>query len=517
MSRKAKGEISEIDTYSYGALLVRSRSIAHIKKGVQVLRDLVNDMKLEKAVACTALYFLAHGLFKLKFYKDALLEIQRLLSLEENYPNGKIFKELCLERIPKSEGKALKKMLAKKNYRTKPISIMTEEEAKVHAEKDRLRRLEIAAKYATRGPELDEEEMEKEAKKQELLRIRKIRTLRNLGQESPSTRGFGGFGQANGVGVISISPSNISADPKQPKRPCRPAPTSLVEKVQKDMEKKPEPVNDVKAKPKAEKEKEKKKKDKDNDKEKEKGNDKVKDKDTDKVKDKVKDKEKSKKLKEHTSVKSDDTPAEISKSQPPQRPQKPSGTIMRTISVKNESEKENPEKETISPSKPTKEDAITPAKAPEQNKPDQVSTQPVKPQKQFEKDNEVKPQIAVSNKPVLKKPSFNTSNEVTCNIQQDTKQIEPQKSAPTQGIESKKNQIAMLFAKGPPPFMMGGPPPSMGSDDLDDLDDERIGATNEEHKDILIDESGLPSAGNDYVLQCATRAKGPKRRPPRRV
>lgn len=448
---------------------------------------------MEKEVACSCLYFLAHGLFKLKFYKEAYIEIHRLLALEENYPNGKAFKELCLERMPKSEAKSVKKMSAKKNI--KPVVVMTSEEAKVNAEKDKLRRFEIAAKYATQGPELDEEEVEKEAKKAEILRIRTIRTLRSLGQ----SRGFGGIRSVPvSTDVVGVSSQmiNTSKLEEQPKRPSKPAPPSLVEKVQLDNseEKSKKTVKDKKRK----------------------------------TKKKSKDQEGETNKATCTEVKpEEDQPVKqlsLEEKSPPKRPLKPSGIIVKTLSEKNypdidsdkstdvivdNSSEKNREQTSCEVEVPVSQDIKS-------DDPITLKNQVTDPKLPPPTQKVLEPKCPENLTPDLHEEVQSNNVLIAQESKQNVDHIQKPKQLPTSesgGLAEKKQNIASLFAKGPPLFMFGQPPKMM---DSDDLDDEKLGATDIEPQKVEVDESGLPCNTEEHVLQCVSRAKGPKRRPPRR-
>lgn len=229
------GEETDIDTFKYATTLIRSNNIQHISKGVNVIRDLIDNHKMEKDVACSSLYYLAHGLYKLQKYNESEDEVDRLLLLQENYPNAKNLKDLCQLKHGK-EG-FISRIFKKKKKRViaPPPVVMSDDEVKIHIENEKKRRLKLASKYATQGPELDEEALEEQTRKEEMMRFKTMRTLR---QQKIQKQGLGGV-QINSS--ISSQTEIISAPEKAlfneaPLRPSRLPPVALLEKAQDDQQ-----------------------------------------------------------------------------------------------------------------------------------------------------------------------------------------------------------------------------------------------------------------------------------------
>lgn len=554
---------------------------------------------MEKEVACSSLYYLAHGLYKIEKYDESIDEIERLLILQENYPNALVLKELCQSHVKEGFFSKLFRRKKKRVIAPPPV-VMTEEEAKKHIEKERKRRLELAAKYATQGPELNEEEVEEETRQEELLRSRTLRSMRlqqrGLGDiRNSKGSGLGGLGTelfSSAQNMIQNVSGNKNDEEIKPNRPKRPPPVSLLEKTQeKTKDKKSNKIDEIKS---LEEESSKPKKDKSKSKEKRrtseskrsKRHSRIKSKSTEILEDFVAEDNKdaesqSSKVEDKPSIETetdnaviendnekvdsdelnktkteeqkigsietsnkevsaDETPtSETKESLPPKRPTKPSSNILETIENMR-----NHEKDDKASTQPTKIDnkvesdkdiEVNEKKEPSIKAP--VKGSPNKEQPPLPKTSErpsVPPKKSVlhtsnqlnnSGNKVEKEPPTSAPKKMPGKI--DTSNWMKQNNAPeskpkvndlptqNKGISDQKKHLASLLAKGPPPMGMPGYTPKTDSSVALD-EEEKLEATDKEERTVDVDENGLPTGTTDHLLQVATRAKGPKRRPPRR-
>ncbi|XP_037075981.1 LOW QUALITY PROTEIN: mitochondrial fission 1 protein-like [Pollicipes pollicipes] len=85
--QKGKGAVSESTQFQYACCLVRSGYASDVKKGVQMLTNLLKTPSSGSAEAATTrdyLYFLAVGHAKVKEYVDSLKFVRQLLEKEPN-------------------------------------------------------------------------------------------------------------------------------------------------------------------------------------------------------------------------------------------------------------------------------------------------------------------------------------------------------------------------------------------------------------------------------------------------